>query len=79
MSATRPENDDAYYERCDRLWEELDRRREGAPCVTLACALGISSQEARGKLMSMRSRGLTTFDGAWWHATTPAEERGPDA
>lgn len=70
--STRPENSDAYYERCDKLWEELDRRA-GAPCVTLATALGMSSQETRGKLMSLRSRGLATYDGAWWFAALPEE------
>ncbi len=55
-------NDASYYARLDRLWDELARAPRPVSCATLAATLGMSTDEVRGKLMSLRSRGRATFD-----------------
>lgn len=59
-------NDKAYYQRRDRLEEEL--RKGAAQTSRLASILGWSVDEVAGKLRSLRSDGRATYTDGFWRA-----------
>jgi hypothetical protein len=67
-------NDADYYAARDRLYAELALWPRGAYCSSLAARVGMSSHEARAKLMSLRKDGLAHYDSVrqlWWAVPRP--------